>query len=124
MSAAILTWPRPALFPIVLLWLSVSASVSHAQSNNYTVDIRPVLNGLDIELGHVAKANALVVNLTNKSPTRVRCNVNFNAPPQTPLRTTRHIDPGRTEASVLRAHRRWFRVTVDVACVPAQTTGR
>ena len=120
MSAVTLTWYRPALLPFVMLWLALGASVARAQSHNYTVDIRPVLNGLDIEIGHVAKAQALVVNLTNKSPTRVRCNVNFNAPPQTPLRTTRHIDAGRSETSVLRAHRRWFRVTVDVVCAPAQ----
>ncbi len=120
MSAVTLTWYRPALLPFVMLCLALGASVARAQSHNYTVDIRPVLNGLDIEIGHVAKAQALVVDLTNKSPTRVRCNVNFNAPPQTPLRTTRHIDPGRSETSVLRAHRRWFRVTVDVVCAPVQ----
>ena len=123
MPTATLTRPRPALSPFVLLMLAVGASCAHAQSHNYTVDIRPVLNGLDIEIGHVAKAQALVVNLKNGSPTRVRCNINFNAPPQTPLRATRHIDPGRTETSVLRAHRRWFRVTVDVVCVPVQPAG-
>jgi hypothetical protein len=118
MPAASLNWCRPAIAPFVLLLLALGASVAHAQSHNYTVDIRPVLNGLDIEITHVAKAQALVLNLTNKSPTRVRCNINYSAPPQTPLRATRHIDPGRTETSVLRAHRRWFRVTVDVVCVP------
>jgi hypothetical protein len=123
MSAATHFRPGTALRQLVLLCLSLGAPAAGAQAHNYTVDIRPVLNELDIEVGHVAKANALVVNLTNKSPTRVRCNVNFNAPPQTPLRATRHIDPGRTETSVLRAHRRWFRVTVDVVCVPVQPAG-
>jgi hypothetical protein len=119
MPAASLHWSRPAIAPFVLLLLALGASVAHAQSHNYTVDIRPVLNGLDIEIAQIAKASALVLNLTNNSPTRVRCNFNYNAPPQSPLRATRHIDPGRTETSVLRAHRRWFRVTVDVVCVPA-----
>jgi hypothetical protein len=118
MPAASLNCPRPALPLFVVMLLALGASVAHAQSHNYTVDIRPVLNGLDIEIAHVAKAQALVLNLTNKSPTRVRCTISYSAPPQTPLRATRHIDPGRTETSVLRAHRRWFRVTVDVVCVP------
>ena len=80
---------------------------------------RPVLNGLDIEIEHVANSRMLVVNLTNNSPTRVRCNLHYDASPQTPLRTTRHINPGQRETSVLRAQRRWFSVTVDVACEPA-----
>jgi hypothetical protein len=118
MPASPITGTARTLSLLVLL-LAIGTSASHAQSHNYTVDIRPVLNDLDIEIGHVAKSHALVVNLTNKSPTRARCNLHFNAPPQTPLRATRHVEPGQTETSVLRAHRRWFRVTVDVVCVPA-----
>jgi len=99
--------------------LVLGAPALHAQSQTYTVDIRPTLNDLDIKIEHVASSRMLVVNLTNNSPTRVRCNLNFDASPQTPLRTTRNINPGQRATSTLNAQRRWFSVTVDVVCVPA-----
>jgi hypothetical protein len=102
-----------------LLLLALCVQAAGAQSQVYTVDIRPELNGLDIKIEHVANTRMLVVNLTNNSPTRVRCNLHYDASPQTPLRTTRHINPGQRETSVLRAQRRWFSVRVDVVCVPA-----
>ena len=105
------------LLPLALLVLGAHAV--HAQSQPYTVDIRPVLNDLDIKVEHVAKSSMLVLNLTNNSPTRVRCDMRFDASPQTPWRSTRHINPGQVGTSVLRANRRWFSVRVDVVCVPA-----
>ena len=110
---------RAMLLTLVLSLLASSAQVASAQSQVYSVDIRPELNGLDVKIEHVANTRMLVVNLTNNSPTRVRCNLHYDASPQTPLRTTRHINPGKRETSVLRAQRRWFSVTVDVVCVPA-----
>jgi len=107
------------LCSLALSLLALGAPAAHAQSQIYTVDIRPVLNDLAIEIGHVPNSRKLVVNLTNNSPTRVRCDLRFDASPQTPLRTTRHINPGQTGTSVLRAQRRWFSVTVDVVCIPA-----
>lgn len=104
---------------LALSLLALGAQAAHAQSQIYTVDIRPVLNDLDIKIEHVAQSRMLILNLTNNSPTRVRCNLRYDASPQTPLRATRNINPGRTETSVLRAQRRWFSVTVDVVCVPA-----
>jgi hypothetical protein len=104
---------------LAVLLLAIGALTAHAQSNIYSVEIRPTLNDLDIKVEHVAQASTLVVNLTNNSPTRVRCNLRFDPSPQTPVRRTRHIDPGRTDSTVLRAKRRWFSVTVDVECVPA-----
>ena len=111
--------PRPMLCSLAMALLALGATAVHAQSQLYTVDIRPVLNDLAIGIGHVADSRKLVVNLTNNSPTRVRCDLRFDASPQTPVRSTRHINPGRTGTSVLRAQRRWFSVTVDVVCVPA-----
>ena len=108
------------LCSLAVLLLALGAHAVHARSQPYTVDIRPVLNDLDIKIEHVAKSRMLVVNVTNNSSTRVRCNLHFDASPQTPLRTTRHINPGQTGTSVLRANRRWFSVTVDVVCVPAR----
>jgi hypothetical protein len=104
---------------LALALLALGAPTAHAQSQVYTVDIRPVLNDLDIKIEHVADSRKLVVNLTNNSPTRVRCDLRFDASPQTPQRSTRHINPGQTGTSVLRAQRRWFSVTVDVVCAPA-----
>ncbi len=104
---------------LALSLLALGAQAAHAQSQIYTVDIRPVLNDLDIKIEHVAQSRQLVVNLTNNSPTRVRCDLRYDASPQTPFRSTRHINPGQTGTSVLRAQRRWFSVTVDVVCVPA-----
>lgn len=109
-------WP---LRTLVLSLLAFGAQAAGAQSQTYSVDIRPVLNGLDVKIEHVANSRMLVVNLTNNSPTRVRCNLLYDAAPQTPLRSTRHINPGQRETSVLRAQRRWFSVRVDIECVPA-----
>ena len=110
---------HPLLHTLTLTLLALGTQPAGAQSQVYTVDIRPELNGLDIKIDHVANSRMLVVNLTNNSPTRVRCNLHYDASPQTPLRTTRHINPGQRETSVLRAQRRWFTVTVDIVCVPA-----
>jgi hypothetical protein len=116
--------PRPTrsrpLLRLLALPLSAALALSaHAQSQTYTVEVRPVLNDLDVKIEQVAQASTLVIKLTNNSPTRVRCNLRFDASPQTPVRRTHNIDPGRTESSVLRAQRRWFSVAVDVECVPA-----
>lgn len=96
--------------------LVAAAPGASAQSQVYTVAIRPTLNDLDVKIEHVADSRMLVVKLTNASPSRVRCNLRFDAPPQTPQRSTRHINPGQRATSVLRAQRRWFAVTVDVVC--------
>jgi hypothetical protein len=110
---------RSLLGSLALSLLVLGAPALHAQSQTYTVDIRPTLNDLDVKIEHVASSRMLVVNLTNNSQTRVRCNVNFDPSPQTPLRTTRNINPGQRATSTLNAQRRWFSVTVDVVCVPA-----
>ena len=114
-----ITLPRSLPGWLALGLLVVVASAAQAQSQVYRVEIRPVLNDLDIKIEHVADSSMLVVNLTNNSPTRVRCNLVFDASPQRPQRSTRHINPGQRTSSVLRAQRRWFSVTVDVACEPA-----
>ena len=111
--------PRLLFGLLALAQLALGANAAHALSQAYTVEVRPVLNDLDVKIEHVAKSTMLVLNLTNNSPTRVRCDIQFDASPQTPRRSTRHIDPGQTGTSSLRAHRRWFSVRVDVVCVPS-----
>lgn len=97
-----------------VLVLATAALDAHAQT--YTVEIRPTLNDLDVKIEHIAQTSMLILKLTNNTDTRVRCDLHFDASPQTPLRSTRSINPGRTISSVLRAQRRWFRVIVDVQC--------
>lgn len=107
------SWSGTLLLAVLL---AAVAPAARAQSQVYNVTIRPVLNDLDVKIDHVADSRLLVVNLVNHSPTRVRCDLRFDAPPQTPHRSTRSINPGKRASSVLRAQRRWFAVTVDVVC--------
>lgn len=113
------TRPCSWLCALFLTLTGFGSHAVHALSQPYTVEVRPVLNELDIQIDHVANSRMLVLKLTNNSPTRVRCDINFDPSPQTPRRRTRHIDPGQTGTSSLSAHRRWFSVRVDVVCVPA-----
>lgn len=85
----------------------------------YEVSVQSELNGLDVGIETVERSNGLIVKLTNNSPQRVRCELRFDAPPQTPGRRTASIDPGATRQVTHRAARRWFRVEVAVTCQPA-----
>jgi hypothetical protein len=76
------TRSRPLPCSLALSLLALGAPAAHAQSQVCTVDIRPVLNDPDIAIGHVADSRKLVVNLTNNSSTRVRCDLRFDASPR------------------------------------------
>jgi len=82
----------------------------------YTVDVKPDLDGLDIKIEPVAQTGILVVQLTNKSDKKVRCDLRYDASPQAIYRKSTYVDPGKTEVSDFRAKRKWFSVTVDVKC--------
>ena len=103
-------------------WFKVGATLLlalaafEAPAQNYSVEIRPVLNDLDITIEQIPQSSMLILRLTNKSATRVRCQLVFDAPPQRLTRSTRSINPGQTISSELRAQRKWFRVVVDVTC--------
>ena len=90
-----------------------------ASAQTYSVEIRPTLNDLEVKIEQVPQTSLLIIRLTNKESTRVRCVLNFNASPQTPRRSTRSIKPGETITSVFQAQRHWFSVAVDVTCQPA-----
>ncbi len=90
-----------------------------ASAQTYSVEIRPTLNDLDVKIEQVPQTSMLIIKLTNNESTRVRCVLNFDASPQTPRRSTRSINPGKTISSVFRAQRHWFRVIVDVTCRPS-----
>ena len=91
-----------------------------APAQTYSVQINPTLNNLNIKIEPVVNPGLLVVNLTNKGDKKVRCDLKFDPSPQMPYRTTKFLDPGEKEASVLRATQTWFSVAVDVTCQPVQ----
>jgi hypothetical protein len=93
--------------------------VRDASAQTYSVEIRPTLNNLNVKIEQIPQSKMLIVKLTNKESTRVRCVLTFNAQPQTPRRSTRSINPGETISSRFQAQRQWFRVTVDVTCQPS-----
>jgi hypothetical protein len=91
-----------------------------AVGQTYTVEVRPVLNDLDVKIETVPMSSALTLRLTNNTAGRVRCDLRYNAAPQTPRRATAFVEPGRTTQNTFRAQRKWFSVVVDVECRPAE----
>lgn len=111
-------WLQRGILQLVAsLALAGAAAAVFAQT--YTVQVNTTLNDLAIEVEHLAQATMLIMRLTNNSDTRVRCNLRYDAAPQTPRRATVFVNPGRTEQNVFRAQRRWFSVTVNVECSAA-----
>ena len=108
---------RPGRLKGAALALALIVLVAPAAfAQTYTVEIRPTLNDLDVKIEPVSKSSMLVLRLTNNRDQRVRCRLRYDAPPQTPFRSSLNIDPGRTEQSVFRARRKWFAVVVEVNC--------
>jgi hypothetical protein len=90
-------------------------------AQTYSVEIRPVLNDLDIKIEQIPQSTMLILRLTNNTDQRVRCQLVFDASPQQLRRSTRSINPGETISSELRAQRKWFRVIVDVKCTESSS---
>ena len=110
-NATPLKSPRAVL---AVLALSLVGHVALAQ--NYTVEVTPHLNGLDIKIEPVSNPGLLVVNLTNNTAQKVRCDLNFEADPQLPFQTFVFVESGKTASATLRATQQWFDVGVDVRC--------
>ena len=89
-------------------------------AQTYTVKIIPTLNGFDVAIEPVASTDMLVVNLTNKSTVKLRCDLRYDAAPQPLSRKVTFVDPGKTEPSVFKAKRTWHSVDVDVNCKAAK----
>jgi hypothetical protein len=87
-----------------------------AAAQTYSVKIHPQLNDLDIKIEPVENTGVLVVKLTNATDKKVRCDLRYDAAPQTPYRKTTYVDPGKTEQSVFHAKRKWMTVDVNVEC--------
>jgi len=89
-----------------------------ARGQTYDVEVRPVLNGLDVKIETVEMTGMLVVKLTNNTAGKLRCDLRYDASPQPIYRTSTFVDAGKTEQSSFPAKRRWFNVIVDVECKP------
>jgi hypothetical protein len=106
---------RRSISLCVALTLAILSPQTIAQ--NYSVTVNPTLNGLNIKIDPVANEGMLIVNVTNNADKKVRCDFDYEAPPQFPHRTSTFVDAGKSGTSVLRASQRWFSVTVNVNCV-------
>jgi len=100
--------------PLLALLLPVVAA-----GQTYQVEVRPVLNDLDVKVETVEMTGMLVVKLTNNTAGKIRCDLRYDASPQAPYRTSTYVGPGKTEQSTFRAKRNWFNVVVDVDCKPS-----
>jgi hypothetical protein len=100
--------------------LALALPLPEAVAQNYSVRIMATLDDLDVRIEPVTNTGMLVIRLTNKNAIKVRCDLRYDAPPQSLYRTTTYVDPGKTEQSVFRARREWFAVNVNVECKPAK----
>src|SRR3954451_12426603 len=89
-------------------------------AQTYAVKINPALNGFDVAIEPVTSTDMLVVNLTNRSTVKLRCDLRYDAAPQPLARKVTFVDPGKTEPSVFKAKRTWHSVVVDVNCKAAK----
>lgn len=108
--------PRVHRAPAPVGVLLLAGLAAAAQAQTYSVEIRPQRDDVNVKIETVEQPDLLIVKLTNGGARKVRCDLVYDASPQMPYRTTVYVDPGRTESSVLRAKRHWFRVVVDVKC--------
>ena len=106
------SWFRSVAPAIVLAPLAAGAQT-------YSVEVRPDLAGLDVKIETVEMPAMLVVKLTNGTDQKLRCDLRYDASPQTLYRTSTYIEPGKTEQSTFQAKRRWSTVAVDVKCKPS-----
>lgn len=103
------------VMPVTLLLVG-----SAVQAQTYKVRLHADLEKLDVKIEPIPQESLLIMRLTNRSPGRVRCELRYDASPQTPYRKTTFIDPGKTEQNSFAAKRHWFQVDVSVKCRPAE----
>jgi hypothetical protein len=101
---------------VSLAMLAMLIAMPCALAQNYTVNINPTLNDLDIQIEPVASAGVLVLKLTNRTAQKIRCNIRYDAAPQPLERKTIYLDPGKVEQSAFAARRTWHSVDVGIEC--------
>ena len=99
--------------------LACAALPLAAPAATYTVDVQPTLNDLPIKIEPVPFDGRLVMKLTNGGQTKVRCDLRYDASPQPIRRSYVYLKPGETAENSFQAKRKWFSVTVEVTCKPA-----
>lgn len=107
---------RPVALAAALAW---AASPPGVVAQTYKVEVRPALDDLPVKIETVESPGVLVVRLTNSGTVRVRCDLRYDASPQPIRRSYVYLKPGATAENSFRAKRKWFTVTVDVTCKPA-----
>ncbi len=100
----------------MLAALGLGFGAAPAAAQVYKVKVTPKLHDLNIKIEVNDTTNVLVVKLTNKTKTRVRCQLDYDATPQTPKTTTVFLEPGESGRSSLTEFRHWFTVNVAVDC--------
>ena len=86
----------------------------------YEVEVKAELNGLPVRVEPEPFDGRLVMKLTNEGDAKVRCELRYDASPQPIRRAYVYLKPGETAENSFQAQRRWFSVTVDVTCKPAE----
>jgi hypothetical protein len=114
---------RLTVFPAEMLGLLLAglllSQAAWTQSTDYEVEVQPALNGLPITIEPVPFSGRLVMKLTNGGTEKVRCDLRYDASPQPIRRSYVYLKPGETAENAFQAKRKWFSVTVDVACKPS-----
>ena len=104
---------------LAVLAATVGLAASVAAESTYEVEVRPSLEGLPIKVEPVPFEGRLVMRLKNEGSAKVRCDLRYDASPQPLRRSSVYLEPGETAENSFVAKRKWFEVTVDVACKPA-----
>jgi hypothetical protein len=111
--------PIRILSRISALVATAGLALPVAAEATYDVEVRPSLEGLPIKVEPLPFDGRLVMRLTNEGSAKVRCDLRYDAAPQPLRRSTVYLEPGETAENSFVAKRKWFEVTVDVACKPA-----
>ncbi len=87
-----------------------------ASALSYKVSINPTLNGLDVAFTTQETERLLIVNVTNKTDQKIRCDFTYDAPPQMLFRSTSWVKPDSSGLNNFNITRRLYNVKVDVEC--------
>ena len=111
---------RPARTVALLGSVATLVATQQLDAQTYKVRVHADLGDLDMKIEPIAHDDVLIVRLTNRTQEKVRCNLVYDAAPQTPSRKTVYVNAGQAAESSLRAQREWFRVNVKVTCQPVE----
>jgi hypothetical protein len=111
--------PSAKIVATVLCALACVPATAIAEPT-YEVEVKAALNGLPVRVEPNPFDGRLVMKLTNEGEAKVRCDLRYDASPQPIRRSYVYLEPGETAENSFQAKRKWFSVTVDVTCKPAE----